>query len=242
MAGEVIGTGFSAGFSGIPTKAIGTGFSATYTEQEVVVVDMAVLGLTGLKTPSSAAEIVRACRILLGLPDDDFTVKSDDAEFLILGSNGETISVNEVGQLTLTGFDAVSLVGALNELKAAQADGIQKLNTQAIDLTTPGSTAIYTVPVGKTCIFYDAVVRVTSATGAAGDAEVQIEIAGSSGDIVQNTTLTDVKTTDDAYRLTPAFGKFRIADAEEIILANVTSADSTATTLDTIFDVVGYIY
>jgi len=113
--------------------------------------------------------------------------------------------------------------------------------TASIDLTSTGSTTLYTVPTGKTFIPLEIILRVTSASAANGDAEAQVENTASSGDIVATTILSGMTSVDDSYRLSPGIGgTIRICDSAETVKLNVTSAES-GTTLDVSADLFGYL-
>lgn len=206
--------------------------------------DMLVIASDGtIKTPNSVGETVYTARTIRGLAGGDFTVRAAAGYYLILGSYGETIPLNDASNLTLSGFTATSIVGALNEIKTDVPALVTKLNTVAsVDLTTTGSTAIYTVPAGKSCVVQDVLLRIATASGANGDAAVQVEITGSSGDVIPSTTLIGATATTDVFRLGPQFGGvFRVGAAADIFYLNVTSAES-GTTLTVAVDVFGYTF
>lgn len=243
---EVIGSGFGALFDALPGQVVGSGFGAQYTEGDWEVVDMVVLDDTHFRTPLGTGETVNSCRILRGLSGGNFTIKSASGSYLYLGSKGELIPLNDASNLSLTGYTAASIIGALNEIKSATVDIVTKLasltGVSAVDLTTTGSTALYTVPTGKSAVITDVLLRVSSASAANGDAEVQVEITGSSGDVIPSTTLVGATAAGDVFRLGPqAGGSFRVGVATNIIYLNVTSAE-TGTTLDVEVDVFGYTF
>jgi len=114
--------------------------------------------------------------------------------------------------------------------------GIQRLAlVTGIDGTATGTTDLFTVPAGRTALVTTVIPYVTSAAGAAGDLAAGVGINANRDDIIASQTLTAFGTggADDAYSFGPgAPGKFRVADAGEVVRWENDTADTTATTLD----------
>jgi hypothetical protein len=118
------------------------------------------------------------------------------------------------------------------------------LNTvTGIDATSTGDTTLYTVPTGKTAIILQVILRVTAATAAGGAMAAGVGINANADDIVASQVLSDlgVGGTDDAFNMAPSIGKFRIADAAEVVKLGIDTAD-TGTALTLAADVFGYVY
>ena len=154
---------------------------------------------------------------------------------LTLKARSSAYNLNDASNTALVTTNQ-TIVGAINEVAHNSVHVLATVT--GIDGKSATATNLYTVPTGKTAIVDRVVLRVTAATAAVGDATADIGVAA--GDIVSSQALTGATTVDDAFNLTANSGKFRIADAAEIIKINVNSAD-TGTALTFSADVLGYL-
>jgi hypothetical protein len=113
------------------------------------------------------------------------------------------------------------------------------LSVTSVDFKVVATTNLYTVPVGKTCIILDTVIRPTSLTAPVGDAMVGVGIAAGEDDIFASQTLTGMTTLTSRYKF-PSNGTSRIGVAGEIIKLGVDVAD-TGTALVGDVTVLGYL-
>jgi hypothetical protein len=101
----------------------------------------------------------------------NFTVSGATAD-LTLGARAATITLNETGQTTLTGFTATSLVGALNELKAAGGSSIKDL---VLNATNTGTSPLVIGAVYLTnAVVYGTSSRALIGTSAGGTATLKL--------------------------------------------------------------------
>jgi hypothetical protein len=136
-------------------------------------------------------------------------------------------------------FDALNTI-AFNDTKVTGPRSVLSTAT-SINAAATGATTLYTVPAGKTAIIEKVIIRVTVATAANGDAVAGVGIAAGEDDIVSPVTLTGLTTLDDGFVLEPGIGKFRIADATEVVSLGIDTAD-TGGTVTWEADVIGYIF
>lgn len=161
---------------------------------------------------------------------------------LSVGDGSTIVSISTVPftDATNTAFvgEASSAIGGLNQ-------SIHILSTTSnVDLTATGAATVdlYTVPASRTAIIVGAILRVSNISGTVStDAAVGIGINGSQDDIIASTSLTQLRTFDDAYHLTNSSGLLRIADAAEVIRLGKDTSSTGAATHEVDVDLLGYI-
>jgi hypothetical protein len=115
----------STGASNVSTTAADLTVS-TITSGTLAVTSAGVLDMDGTSVTIDATGAVS----IDAATASNFTVSGGTAD-LTLGARAATITLNEVGQTTLTGFTATSIIGALNELAGAQGAQINVPYTNA---------------------------------------------------------------------------------------------------------------
>jgi len=100
-------------------------------------------------------------------------------------------------------------------------------------------TILYTVPVGKTAIITDAVIRPIVATAVTAVPTLGIGRNGSSDDIFASTSLTGLDSTAKIYRFVSE-GTYAVATSGENVKLGI-DTDATATTLTLTINLFGYL-
>ena len=110
----------------------------------------------------------------------------------------------------------------------------------SIDLTSTGTTSLFTVPTGLSARILGLVISPTTATAAGGDAVVSVGTNASTfDDIISATTLTGLSATTEIYNVnTP--GISHVAAAGETITFQVDTGD-TGTALTATVELIGYL-
>lgn len=104
-----------------------------------------------------------------------------------------------------------------------------------IDLTSTGTTTLFTVPTSSTFYTTKAIVVPTAVTAPAGDAVAQVEITASSADVIASQTLTALTTTAQFFHLSNVNGLSRPGAAAESISFRVTSGDTGTAITATVY-------
>ena len=115
---------------------------------------------------------------------------------------------------TVTGFTVDSV--PLNQVLST---------TTSIDLTSTGTTTLYTVPSGVTAYITDIVIVPTTATTPGADSVVSVGIGGGFDNIIADTTLTGLDTTGEHYVATTG-GVIASGAATDNITFEVVTADT----------------
>lgn len=148
---------------------------------------------------------------------------------------GAGIALGDAGQ-------TVTFPGSVNVQEILSANALPVpvvLSATTVDLDTVATTNLYTVPVGKTAVILDAIVKPTTATAAVGDAEMGIGVAAGEDDMFASVALTGLNDTTERYVFTrPAVAK--VAAAGEIIKAGVDVADTGTALVATVY-LIGYL-
>jgi hypothetical protein len=142
------------------------------------------------------------------------------------------------------------LTGGTNVRLEVDSTGVIEINSlplpttlssiASIDLTTTGTTSLYTVPTGRSAIITAVIIRPTTATAANADGAISVGTNASTyDDIIANTTLTGLDSTTEHYVATPG-GVSHTAAAAEVITFQVDTAE-TGTALIVTVDVIGYL-
>ena len=111
--------------------------------------------------------------------------------------------------------------------------------TTGIDAKTTGTTNLFTVPTGRSCVVTRAVVRVTVADTVTVVPAMGIGIAAGEDDIFTSTTLTGVTVTTDLFHFS-ATAKTKVGAATEVIKLGIDTG-ATATTMTIAVDLYGYL-
>lgn len=123
------------------------------------------------------------------------------------------------------------------------ASGYQTLplaTVTGINAKTTGTTALYTVPAGKTAILTNAVVRCTAATAITNGPTASIGVTASSySDIYASANIVALTTTSQAFGYS-SVGMFAQALTTNVITLNITAA-ATGTSQTVSVDIMGYL-
>lgn len=112
--------------------------------------------------------------------------------------------------------------------------------TTDLDLTTTGTTTVYTVPAGKSAIVLGCLLRIKAADTVTTDAEVSIGINPSTTDLFAAETLVAVQAVNDFWSFWKDESGGALAGSGSLIDLNVITA-ATATTLDSDIYLIGLL-
>lgn len=112
--------------------------------------------------------------------------------------------------------------------------------TVSIDVTTTGTTGLYTVPTGRSAVITAVIIRPTTATAVNADGVISVGTNASTyDDIIAATTLTGLDATTEHFVATPG-GVSHTGAAAEVITFQVDTAE-TGTDLTVTVDLIGYL-
>jgi len=107
-----------------------------------------------------------------------------------------------------------------------------------VDLTTTGTTAVYTVPATNSAIIVGCVILITSTNTVSGDAIVSVGISPATNNLFDAETLTEVRSVNDVWAFwSDKSTTLSISSGQTLIVDVITAA--TATTLDARVYVIG---
>lgn len=152
-------------------------------------------------------------------------------------TSGASGDVNiSVGAVTTPGTDVPGTV-QVNSLPLPTV----LASVASIDLTSTGTTTLFTVPAGRSVKSLFVSIRPTTATAAGADAIVSVGTNASTyDDIFSATTLTGLNATTEEFTLAVS-GVSHISAATEVITFQVDTAD-TGTALTATVELIGYVY
>ena len=99
----------------------------------------------------------------------------------------------------------------------------------SINLLAPGTTTLYTVPVGMTAIITEVILEVTSASAVTGNAALGVGIASGEDDIFTSEAASGLTAVGKIFSM-PLRGASRTAPASSVVKLGVDTA-ATGTTL-----------
>lgn len=105
--------------------------------------------------------------------------------------------------------------------------------------TSVGATTLYTVPLGKTFVFVQAVLRLTEVAGGGGVPVVLIYDPTSGNNITSSTSLFGLTTVEKFYTLTPTTASY-LVPVSNVVQISVGPA-ATYTTYVFSVDLIGYL-
>ncbi len=160
------------------------------------------------------------------------TLGGTTATSLALGRSGVTTDFPSGSTVDFTGATVTGLV--------ADGDVGILATVTSIDATSTGTTALYTVPVGKTAVILDAIVRCTAATAISAPAEGGVGIAAGEDDIFSSQSFTSLTASGAHYRF-PGGGFSQTAEASDVIRLGIDTA-ATGTSQTLAVDLIGYVF
>lgn len=148
------------------------------------------------------------------------------------GSVANTITIGNT-----TGATGVNLQAGTGGVQVNSLPLPSVLATQtSVDLTSTGSTSLYTVPTGRSAIITGVFIVPTTATTPGGDAVISVGTNSATFDnIVDGEVLTGLDAITELYNVVPGPGVMHLAIAAEVVTFIVDTADTGSALTATIY-------
>lgn len=164
--------------------------------------------------------------------------KIDRIGMVVVGAVGQTAHLQEWQDSA----GAVKSWVAQDGSSSFTSSGIVKIlsTVVGVDAKAVATTALYTVPTGKTCVVTAAIIRCTAATAVTIGPQLGIGIAAGEDDIFASTTLTSLTSASKCFGFS-SVGTSVIGASTNVIKLGVDVA-TTGTSQTLAVDLMGYIF
>jgi len=226
IATASLSTGIGFGVAGLGLQVAPTTITSTSTTGTVANTAVNSFGITTLAT-SGAATLTNASTVYIAGPPTAGTNVTATNRYALQVASGDAIFSGNLFATTQVSGD--------NSTKASTTAYVDRNEIllsaiTGVNAKTTGTTALYTVPTGKTAVVTKVMIRCTAASAITSGPALDIGVTA--GDIYPNTTLTAVTTANKVYGFI-SNGVTTAATAAQVINLNInTAATGTSQTIE----------